>query len=116
MDAQPPPPSDRQAPPPPGRLLLSSLADFWSLIEPLLLAARPRAICEICIGDGMFTTTVLDFCRKNSCRYSGIDPAVDEKRGTANAGVEVRFFKSPSLSVLPELDAHDVYFVDGDHN
>jgi Methyltransferase domain len=97
-------------------LLLSSLADFWSLIEPLLKAAAPKTVCEIGIGQGKFTEVLLDYCRRNGCRYCGIDPAVDEAFIKKLQSADVEFFKSPSLSVLTGLSAKDVYFIDGDHN
>lgn len=98
------------------RLLLASLADFWSLIEPLLKAAAPKSICEIGIGHGEFTALLLDFCRQTGCRYSGIDPAADPALLQRFATPNVQVFNTSSLSVLAGLLAEDVYFIDGDHN
>ena len=41
-------------------LLLSSLAEFWSLLEPLLEAERARTMCEIGLGNGEFTARLLE--------------------------------------------------------
>ncbi|HWF17883.1 MAG TPA: class I SAM-dependent methyltransferase [Verrucomicrobiae bacterium] len=98
------------------RLLLSSLADFWSLIGPLLLAAAPKTMCEIGIGQGEFTAVLLEFCRRNGCHYFGIDPTADAAVIQRLESSQAQFFKNSSLAVLPELPARDVYFVDGDHN
>jgi hypothetical protein len=100
------------------RLLLSSLADFWSLIEPMLAAATPKTICEIGIGQGEFARLLLNFCAERRCRYTGIDTLFDEQvehfQNAAEAQAE--FFREPSLTVLARLPSQDVYFVDGDHN
>jgi len=111
--------SNSVAPPqsPADPILLSSLAHFWCLIEPLLKAAAPKSVCEIGIGKGEFTRVLLDFCARNDCRYCGIDPAahpalIQNLKVDGNA----QFFQRPSLSALTGLLAQDVYFIDGDHN
>ena len=113
--SQPQPPPDETAS---GRLLLSSFADFWSLIEPLLEAAAPKTICEIGIGQAEFARVLADFCAKRNCRYTGIDTALDKQaeslRNQAKAHAE--FIREPSLTALAKLPPQDVYFVDGDHN
>jgi hypothetical protein len=103
-------------PPPEERMMLSSLADFWSLLEPLLTAARARKICEIGLGKGEFTKSLVEFCKINSGHYTGIDPSIDAAWLPANASAPVEIIKRPSLEVLPALAAQDVYFLDGDHN
>jgi hypothetical protein len=97
-------------------LLLSSLAEFWSLVEPLLVAARPARICEVGIGQGEFTTELLEFCKANSCRYAGIDPRADGLIMQQACGALAEFFQGLSLAMLPALSPQDVYFLDGDHN
>jgi hypothetical protein len=98
------------------KLLLSSLACFWSVIEPVLLAAGARTVCEIGIGGAEFTMLLLEYCEKNSGHYSGIDPAADSGlKNCANTGA-AEFFQEPSLKVLATLPEQDAYFIDGDHN
>jgi hypothetical protein len=97
-------------------LLLSSLAVFWNLIEPLMTAAAPKRICEIGVGQGEFTALLLDFCARTDCRYSGIDFALSPELMHRLKAGHAEFFIEPSLKVLPQLPVHDVYFVDGDHN
>lgn len=98
------------------RLLLSSLADFWSLIEPLLIAARARTVCEVGIGRAEFTTLLLEFCRTNTCHYTGIDTAVDKALNRDANNSFAQFFQDHSLAVLRSFPPQDVYFIDGDHN
>lgn len=99
------------------RLLLSSLAEFWSLIEPALAVAKPKMVCEIGIGQGEFARLLLNFCANNHCRYTGIDPALDASAEYfQNADAKKELFREPSLKVLAKLPPQDVYFVDGDHN
>jgi hypothetical protein len=98
------------------KLLLSSLAEFWSAIEPLLMAAQPKTLCEIGVAQGEFTALLLNFCQKHSGQYSGIDPSLDDNITRPAAATPAKFFKDYSLSVLPELPPQDVYFLDGDHN
>jgi hypothetical protein len=98
------------------RLLLSSLAEFWSLIEPLLLSARVRSVCEVGIGDGEFTKVLLKFCQENACRYAGMDSRVNGLALQQEPVSDVEFFHSSSLAALPKLAPHDAYFIDGDHN
>lgn len=97
------------------RLLLFSLADYWSVLEPLLLAAAPRSVCEIGVGSFEFTKVLLDFCGLTGCSYCGIDPVAEAalpKEGAARA----LLIKRRSLEALADLPPQDVYFVDGDHN
>lgn len=102
--------------PPTGNLLLSSLAEYWSVLEPLLLAVAPKTVCEIGIGGAEFTDVLLKFCAQTACRYSGIDPAIDPALIQRLKIPNAEFFRNTSLSTLRELPPQDVYFVDGDHN
>jgi len=97
-------------------LLLSSFAEFWSLIEPLLLAVRPRRVCEVGVGQGEFTALLIEFCKKNACRYVGIDSRVNGLDVLQSNAASAEFLHGSSLSVLPTLAPQDVYFIDGDHN
>jgi SAM-dependent methyltransferase len=97
-------------------LLLSSFAEFWSLIEPLLLAVRPRRVCEVGVGQGEFTALLIEFCKKNACRYVGIDSRVKGLDVLQSNAASAEFLHGSSLSVLPTLAPQDVYFIDGDHN
>jgi hypothetical protein len=106
--------SDNESPE--GRLLLWSLADLWSIIEPLLTAAAPKTVCEIGIDRGEFMRLLIEFCARNQCRYAGIDPGTDETLMRNDSAAQTEFFRQPSLATLPTLPAQDVYFLDGDHN
>src|ERR1700679_13766 len=92
----------QKQPEPPGeRLLLSSLAEFWSLIEPLLLVTRPATVCEVGIGKGEFTALLLKFCQRNSCRYSGVDARANGSAMQPDTAAPAEFFQGSSLLVLP---------------
>jgi len=98
------------------KLLLCSLREFQSIIEPVLAAATPRRICEIGVDKGVFTSFLVDFCRNHDCHYSGIDPTLPETLTKGPQDDHVTFIKSTSLDALSQLPSQDVYFVDGDHN
>ena len=97
-------------------LLLYSLLSFRGIIEPVLALAKPRSICEIGVEKGLFTEFLLHFCSLNNCSYSGIDPSLDESFIAERGRDRIVFFRERSLPVLEKLEAHDVYFIDGDHN
>jgi len=97
-----------------GRLLLCSLADFWSLLEPVLVSAKARNLCEIGMGKGEFTKKLIEYCREHAGAYTGIDPLA--KSDSPGSSPKMTILSRPSLEALPELAAQDVYFLDGDHN
>ncbi len=101
---------------PPGAV--GSLGAFWPLIEPVLGALAPRALCEVGVESGAFAARLLAWCRAQGCRYFGVDPAeVDDpdflRNVTASGG---RFIQSRSSEALPSLELCNAYFLDGDHN
>ena len=97
-------------------LLLSSMREFESLLEPLLGRLAPRSLCEIGVGDGRFMEFLIGYARANGCLYTAIDPAIAEAVAGRHADERIRFVKSRSLEALPNLPSHDLYFIDGDHN
>lgn len=97
-------------------LLLYSLISFRGIIEPVLALAKPRSICEIGVEKGLFTELLLHFCSLNNCSYSGIDPSLDESFIAERSRDGIVFYRERSLPALERLKAHDVYFIDGDHN
>lgn len=97
-------------------LLLYSLISFRSIIEPILRLARPDAICEIGVEKGFFTQFLVDYCSKSACRYTGIDPTIEDVLAEPFKGDRVVFLKDRSIQALRTLAPHDIYFIDGDHN
>jgi Methyltransferase domain len=99
-----------------GPMLLSSMAYFWSLLEPLLMATQARNLCEIGIGKGEFTAKLIEYCRQNSGHYTGIDPRAARSLVPQDAPAVAEMISSSSFEALRELAPQDVYFLDGDHN
>jgi hypothetical protein len=97
-------------------LLLHSLSAFRGVLARLFEALRPRSICEVGIEGGLTARFLLDYCRDQDCRYTGIDPSIpdDVQRMILDAGQT--FVQEPSLTALPALPLHDLYLIDGDHN
>jgi hypothetical protein len=97
-------------------LLLYSMISFRGIIEPVLALAKPCSICEIGVEKGLFTEFLLHFCSLNNCSYSGVDPSLEESFIAERGRDRIVFFRQRSLPILERLEAHDVYFIDGDHN
>lgn len=97
-------------------LLLYSMLSFRRIIEPVLALANPRSICEIGVEKGLFTQFLLDYCSSSGANYSGIDPSLDVSFISEHSKDGTTFYQERSLPVLEKLEAHDVYFIDGDHN
>lgn len=97
---------------------VGSLGAFWPLLEPVLDALAPRRVCEVGVEEGAFAAQLLGWCRPRGCAYVGVDPAPPGDLPQL-AGPDVHadgVIRGASLDVLPQLDACDAYFIDGDHN
>ena len=92
---------------------------FWqTVIGPALEAARSKSIVEIGMGKGHTTRRLIRYCLKTGAVLQSVDPspACDiEALRSIGAGI-FTYFKDPSLSVLPILQAYDAVLIDGDHN
>lgn len=97
-------------------LLLHSLHEFWSLIEPCLDAVAPASIVEIGSEAGTFTEDLLGWAQEHGASVTAVEPwprpihcrLVDE-RG-------LRLIEGKSPGILKDIDAFGVYVIDGDHN
>ena len=98
------------------KLLLTSLDSFWSIIRPIMDALNPQRICEIGIGNGDFSRRLIGDCRQRSASYIGVDPSTSSEFADELQGDNVQFVRKASLDALDEIDACDLYFIDGDHN
>lgn len=92
---------------------------FWEIaIRPSLEQLQPKHIIEIGSDKGGNTAKVLDYCIKNNCRFTAIDPFPQfdyqalEKQSNGLFKMETDL----SLNVLPLIDGCDVALIDGDHN
>ncbi|MBT7854931.1 MAG: class I SAM-dependent methyltransferase [Opitutae bacterium] len=97
-------------------LLLASMIFFEPILEPILKELKPRSLCEIGIDQGRFTRKLLEFCKDQSCNYTGIDPKILDQQLLDLAHDGVRFIQEKSVDVLPDLPPHELYIIDGDHN
>ncbi len=106
------------SPPPPRAGAIGSLGAFWPLLEPVLAALAPRALCEVGVESGAFAGQLLDWCQAHGCQYFGIDPAKidDEAFHWKLAAAGGRLIQSHSLETLRTLEPCGAYFLDGDHN
>jgi GT2 family glycosyltransferase/glycosyltransferase involved in cell wall biosynthesis len=88
------------------------------IILPLLDALEPRVIMEVGVEVGAVTRPLLDWAVEHDALVHCIDPDpnlnVDEL--AAEYGERLRFHRSKSLSVLPQIEGVDVALIDGDHN
>lgn len=96
-------------------LLLTSMAFFHPVLEPIFHALEPQSLCEIGIDQGQFTQHLLTFCRQTGCKYTGIDPCVDARQAAAHS-IDASYIKQKSADALQELPPHSLYIIDGDHN
>ena len=97
-------------------LLLASMIFFEPILEPILKELKPRSLCEIGIDQGRFTRKLLEFCKHQSCDYTGIDPKILNRQILDLARDGVQFIQGKSVDVLQELPPHELYIIDGDHN
>lgn len=92
-----------------------SMANFASLISPLLETLAPNHFCEIGSEQGLNTQFLVDWCRKHEARLTIVDPIAQLSDDLKDEDC-VTFRSQMSLEFLAERQEVDVYFVDGDHN
>jgi GT2 family glycosyltransferase len=100
---------------PPGPTMLA----FWEpLLEPLMEALAPRRIVEIGADKGTTTRALLTYAESHDGAVHVIDPkpSFDVAELQRQHPGTLVFHRALSLEVLPELEAVDLAFVDGDHN
>ena len=97
-------------------LLLHSMVNYRSVLEPLLKALSPKSICEVGVEGGLTTRFLLDFCAEREIGYVGIDPAAPAPARQLVSEVGQTFLAEPSLDALGTLPPCGAYFLDGDHN
>ena len=97
--------------------MLYSLAEFLSIILPLLRAAKVRDIVEIGAEAGTMTRKMIAYTAEAGGRLTEIEamPSADLEALVATAP-HARLKKGLSLEILPTLEAADAYLIDGDHN
>ena len=98
-------------------LLIHSMAEFSSLIMPCLDKAKASSIAEIGSEFGGMSRVLADHCAAKGGTLTCIDPEpADGFREWAAGLAHVDHRALPSLDALPDCEAVDAWFVDGDHN
>ena len=97
------------------------LSHHWEgVIEPLIRAARPRAVVEVGVSQGATTTSLLELAEECDFVVHGIDPApgepLDVETLTREHEGRFVFHRAMSLDALPGIREPDVVLLDGDHN
>ena len=98
-------------------LLIHSMAEFSSLIMPCLDKAKASSIAEIGSEFGGMSRVLADHCEAKGGTLTCIDPEPADGFCEWAAGLaHVDHRALPSLDALPDCEAVDAWFVDGDHN
>jgi len=98
-------------------LLIHSMAEFESLILPVLDLVKPRHLVEIGSEHGGLTALLSRWAVASDARLTSVDPAPSpifrEWAATAQAFTHI---EKPSLEAIGDLSDVDCWFIDGDHN
>lgn len=85
-------------------MLLHSMANFHSVIEPLVRLMQPRTLCEVGVERKLFGELLQRWADSCNSRYIAVDPSVEGA------------IQETSVDYLRRAPLHDMYFMDGDHN
>jgi len=98
-------------------LLIHSMSEFSNIIMPCLEEAKAANITEIGSEFGPMSRLLVDHCVKHDGMLTCIDPEPGEGfYDWASEHPQVDHIARPSLDALPDGEAADAWFVDGDHN
>lgn len=98
-------------------VLLYSLAEFRELIFECLDLVEAKSVVEIGGEGGTFTSQLLSWAEERGAKVRCIDPAPsDALVEMLDASPVGELLRARSIDALAEMEAADVYLVDGDHN
>lgn len=98
-------------------LLIHSMAEFRSLVEPALDLVKPLKIAEIGSEHGGMTTILSQWAVINGAHLTSIDPEPSQLfTDWASATSAFTHLAKPSLACISQLNDIDCWFIDGDHN
>lgn len=97
-------------------LLLHSLAEFTSLILPLLDVLGVRDTVEVGVETGALTRALVERARAVGGIHVGIEPKPRPEAAALFDDISGVLCEGRSLDVLPDLPPMDSYLLDGDHN
>ena len=92
---------------------------FWTaVIEPVIRSLAPKHIVEIGADTGVNTRNLLEYCLKNNCRLTSIDPkpSYDFKDFQNQYGANFEPLLKMSLDAIKSIDSCELMLIDGDHN
>lgn len=97
---------------------ISSMAEFSSIIIPVLEMVNARRICEVGASAGSNSKILGQFLRQHHGELISIDPRpqtsfIEWARQSADV---VKHIQEYSLAGIPLIDRTDAWFLDGDHN
>lgn len=97
---------------------ISSMAEFSSIITPVLDIVQARRVCEIGASAGANSKILGDFMRQHNGKLISIDPYpqqsfLDWARTSADVVTHIQNY---SLTAIPQIGPVDAWFLDGDHN
>lgn len=97
-------------------LLLHSLAEFRSILLPVLDAVAPQRLVEIGGEGGQFTEALADWADGHDAELHCVEPAPSTAvLALAGAG-RLQLTQGKSPGVLADLPRFDLAVIDGDHN
>lgn len=97
---------------------ISSMAEFASIITPVLEMVHARRICEIGASAGANSKVLGQFLRLHQGKLIAIDPRPQHSflEWAQSSGDLVTHIKEYSLNAIPQVGKVDAWFLDGDHN
>lgn len=99
-----------------GPLLLHSLAEFRSLIVPILEAVAPKRIVELGGEGGQLTELLADWAGEHGATVACVDPLPSPHLRSLGGDGRVELIVGKSPAALADHEPFDLYVVDGDHN
>lgn len=94
---------------------LVSMANYLTLLKPILQCVAPRQICEIGAYRGISTVALARLAAQNKGELLVVDPAI-EPTDIAVEADHVKYFSMLSTEFLATPRNIDIFFIDGDHN
>jgi hypothetical protein len=90
---------------------------FWEIVvEPAIMAARPKRVVEIGALRGDTTVRLLEVLGEVEFHVIDPDPQFDPDEHQQRYAGSYVFHRDLSVRVLPDLEPVDVALIDGDHN
>lgn len=99
-----------------GPLLLHSLAEFRSIILPLLDTVAPRRLVELGGEGGQLTAELADWAERNDAELHCVEPEPSTTLVALAGSGRLLLTAGKSPGALADLPRFDLVVIDGDHN